>query len=221
MSIKAYFCLLTCSLALFCFYIQNNTTQVSNIESTSTRDVLFIGRPESTNHNDNQHTYRLQVPMGWVAIHPVPSSDTTHAILHLVDPQHPKIRCDIHSFPIDDINQRIPPEANCKRWNEQFSTTYRGDPIQKRFSAHGFSGLCFECSGQLNDKEQSMLAYSILMSNREALERQRLWISKKNTQAKQSMADLTIKVTGPVEELHSLHKTWDNIVASIELMPID
>lgn len=142
----------------------------------------FTGREEKD--QIRRPLYRAKVPPGWVRLDPQgPITDTTLPnVAFLIENE---LKVTIHSFPSENLDERIPPYAQIERWKRQ------GDEGKvDSVSRGGFVGLFLEgatilgWSMQLDLEHYQTLAF--LPTNRFEEEHY-----------KQMRADYTIKATGP------------------------
>lgn len=133
--------------------------------------------------------YRAKMPVSWKAL-PTECNlrDTTkpNALFEIT----PNLYLAVHTFPTDELTERIPPELQIQRWMKQ-------DSSQSKITAvhhDGFVGLCFETaktlawSFQLDPELYQTLAF---------LGR----THEENGYFRQMRSDFTIKVSGPPDEL--------------------
>lgn len=168
-------------------------------EHFQTRKENFSGR-----HKD-AHIYHAEVPLHWERI------DT---LAELTDTKIPicsyKIGDDIltlHNFPYAQLEQRIPPEAQIKRWQDQIPKgIYDITPL----SNGGFGGFRLEAANE----NKGMIAYAMQLTP--VIFRS---FSENETDLK---ADYTIKFTGNLDSIELNRKDVDAFALSFEFIaPIE
>lgn len=114
-----------------------------------------------------QPLYRSSVPISWVRQDPIGSiTDTTEAnCTFFILEGEEKVKITFHTFPIENDEIRIPPEAQIARWKRQLE---KGDPLQlilQPVSQGGFSGLFFEGEGEMKGKQTKVLGWSMKLAD--------------------------------------------------------
>lgn len=162
--------------------------------------------------------YRALVPSSWMRKNPPPFesiADTTKAICEFyIQENGEEIRLTIHTFPILEDHDRIPPQAQIARWKRQLEDL---DPLSVKIipqSHGGFSGLYFEGQGALQNKPVRVIGWSMQLASvfarQLSLERHSLDTFKR--------ADYTIKATGPPEMMDKHRSAIAGFAESFELI---
>lgn len=149
--------------------------------------------------------YKAKMPVSWKAL-PSQSSlrDTTepNAVFEIT----PSLHLTFHTFPSDDLKERIPPAWQVERWQKQ-----DGSPAKITPAHHdGFVGLCFQTANtlawsfQLDPELYQTLAFLGRTHEESAYFRQ-------------MGSDFTIKVSGPPEEIEAHRKEIAFFADNIEL----
>lgn len=128
--------------------------------------------------------YKIKIPNDWVSIaSSSPLSDTrTPLASYQIPTQEGALFLTIHNFP--DIH--IPSYAQIERWKKQFTDLDETSLVLQPEAFGGFSGFYWEGSGKMDDKETTVLAWSMQLDPK---------LSQFLTGEGQS--DFTIKVKGP------------------------
>lgn len=149
---------------------------------------------------DHVPIYHARVADKWLRKDPLPEqsiADTTLALCEffITGLDKEQIRITVHNFPVEDAQQRIPPEAQVGRWKRQYSDLTEAIVFPQ---AHGgFTGLYLQAEGVLANRPTTTLGwamqagvdqYTALSSN------------------PQMRAEYTIKAVGP-PSLMEKHKT--------------
>lgn len=113
----------------------------------------------------------------------------------------------LHNFPYSSLEQRIPPEAQIRRWENQIPDgIYDVTP----FANGGFGGFRLEAS---ND-EKGMIAYSMQLTP--------LIFRAFSENTPDLKADYTIKFTGSLDSINQSRDEIDAFVQSFEfIVPIE
>lgn len=165
--------------------------------------------------------YRVKVPIDWTRrndLPPAEANDTTMALAEFFihDLNH-SIKITIHNFPTDNIEQRIAPNFQIKRWEGQFQTI---NPEQINITPQafsGFSGLFFQGTGLMDHQPTTVLGWSmqIAPSHYQSL----LYpSSEKDYQYRQMRSDFTIKVIGPADLVQKHFRSLTSFARSFELI---
>jgi len=156
--------------------------------------------------------YHAQIPLGWQRFDPAHSKsneDTTQPIVSFVIDDG--LALVVHTFPSNNLDERIPPIAQVQRWQGQLQ---KCQAVQ-RVGHSGFTGLYLE---GMNEKggvrawamQLDMQHYQTLHFLAGTVEEEEHY--------KQMSADYTIKVFGPVEKLEQHRNAIDLFVNSFELI---
>lgn len=176
----------------------------------------FIAARDDGITPDRPLLYRATVPLSWIR------KDPSHSIVEttkencefcLFDGED-KIRITIHTFPISNHHPRIPPIAQIQRWKEQFDELDLHLTHLSAFGQGGFTGLFLEASGILNDKETTMMGWSMQL----APEYERQLSLHFNSLDSYKRADYTIKVVGPRRIMAIHRQTIKDFAKSFELI---
>lgn len=171
----------------------------------------FLGRDEIVSYGKSirRPVYHAKVPKGWKRIDPneqEPLTDSRKPIVSFVIEENLHLR--VHTFPTDDLDERIPPVAQIERWKQQL----KNGKCQVQSVGHGgFAGLFLESCGvlawsmQLDFDHYQTLAYLGTTVEEEE-------------HFKQMRADYTIKVTGPQELIEKHREELMLFAKSFELI---
>lgn len=136
--------------------------------------------------------YQAKVPKSWIRIDPEGSiQDTRKPIVTFhIDEQ---LTLNLHTFPSENLKERIPPSAQIERWKRQLKSE-PAQAIVEIVGQGGFTGLFVEAP--------SLLAWSMQMDMEHYQTLSFLAHSPSEQEHfKQMRADFTIKVTGPEEKI--------------------
>lgn len=163
----------------------------------------FTGREE--NDQIRRPVYRAKVPEGWIRIDPQGSiMDTTLPNATFLIENELKVT--VHSFPSENLEDRIPPFAQIERWKRQ---GHAGKV--ESISRGGFVGLFLEGASILAWSMQLDLEHyqtlSFLPTNR-----------FEEAHYKQMRADYTIKATGPERLIAKYREELLHFAKSFELI---
>lgn len=171
--------------------------------------------------------YRVRVPPSWVKTSPLPDQsikDTTVPNCEFfVNEDEGIIHISIHTFPTDNLEERIPAAAQVARWRRQFKFLDAAT-TQITPEAHGgFAGIYFEGQGELKTQGFSeaakMMAWSMQMDHfhYQTLKQQAL-ASQEVVYFKQMRADYTIKAVGPLNLMDKHYQDLFDFATSFELI---
>lgn len=155
--------------------------------------------------------YRARVPHDWQRHDPSPATDltdTTQAIARFtIQDGDAHIDINIHNFPSDTLEQRIPPSAQVARWQRQLATTSEAAIVVNPTAHGGFSGLEFTAPG--------VMAWSLQITP----DHYRSLSKPPDTPLQRQMrADYTIKVTGPPHMVSHYAQEIEVFARSFELI---
>ncbi len=159
--------------------------------------------------------YRARVPYHWKRVDPLPSvsnADTTKPLVEFwIDDQ---VSVNVHNFPSDSLEERIPPAAQVARWRKQLVGLNPKEAVVKPISRAGFAGLFFEGQGH----DVLVMAWSLQLD----AEHYRVLLKGENREngdfLKQMRADVTIKVVGPPDVVESYQDELMDFAGSFELI---
>lgn len=163
--------------------------------------------------------YRALAPSSWACHQPNPNDsllDTTKPVCEFFIPEgKEKLRLTIHTFPVNEVQSRIPPFAQITRWKTQFEEL---DPLATQVtpqSQGGFVGLLLEAEGIYQGQLQKMLGWSMQLAPE--YDRQ---LQNKSSLLKNRLrrADYTIKIVGPAFLINKHRKALLNFANSFELI---
>ena len=157
---------------------------------------LIAGRDEGQ-ANERPVLYRALVPFNWVRKDPPVTesiADTTKSICEFyIQDEGQTIRLTLHSFPIMQSNQRIPPPAQIARWKRQFEELDLLATHVLPDSHGGFSGLYFEGQGILQGQPTKVMGWSMQLAS----SYERKLSHERDPHDRCKRADYTIKASGP------------------------
>lgn len=181
----------------------------------SYKEVFAYGRGE-----DSSPVYRLFIPQDWETL-PLSEQgkvDSREPNLTLLAPiGDKKLPIYFHNFPVANLNERIPPEAQVQRWKEQIPKIVfeKTEPV----SRGGFFGLYAQIEGAKEERAIKTLAVAMQLDPtfaRDLSQRHETLIDA-NALA-QTLADYTLKCMGSEEEIEKIKEAFEKIAASIELI---
>lgn len=148
------------------------------------------------NGHSGKPLYEVSVPHSWIRkeLARESSLDTTKPIAEFFIPDR-QIRITVHQFPFAEEKERIPPQAQIQRWQQQLKPVDPASLQTVSVSAGGFVGMRFEGVGSFHNQPAAMIAWSMQLAKE--------YITDLNS--KEMFADYTIKVTGP-SSLVSQHR---------------
>lgn len=152
---------------------------------------------------ENITLYRIKIPETWTMEEgEIPLTDTRLPICTL---SKDNIRITIHNFPVENLEERIPPSAQVSRWAKQLGPEAETATIPQSFN--GYKGILFE-----GKHENATLAWSLQLGQEHF---QNLFHPRF---PKQMRADITIKAIGPKEVMEANRKEIVKIARSFELI---
>jgi hypothetical protein len=204
------------------FFLTACDKAANPIAKTTKEEIC--GRDNGISPFVRKNIYRAQVPADWRR--QIPHSqesiaDTTKSLCEYIifSETGGQIRITIHNFPMEQ-SDRIPPSAQITRWKRQFSKL---DPMSVFIipqSFGGFAGVLFEASGEMDNIEQTVLAWAMQLGP-EHYSTLSMKINLHPEQAeylKQMRADYTIKAKGPKDLIEKHKKSIQTFAHSFELI---
>lgn len=202
---------------LFVFFLVSSCEK-QNLTSLKENPWELISARDQDPSLNRPFIYRISTPNGWTKLEPDPKisiTNTTFANCEFVlEKKEGKIRLTIHTFPFQDRNLRIPPQAQVNRWKQQFDdidilTVHVSDE-----SRGGFSGLFFEAEGLIKGQPTKVMAWSMQIAQIYDRELEQ----GKNFLDSWKRADYTIKASGPIEMMTTYRKELIQFSNSFELI---
>lgn len=167
---------------------------------------------------ERQVLYRAMVPSHWVRRDPAHSDSIVDTVKPNVEffirEKGEEIRLTVHTFPYLSEETRIPPQAQIARWKKQLDDLELLSVKTTSESHGGFSGLYFEGEGKLQDKQQSVLGWSMRLGN--GFDQQLKRSALPSNQFKR--ADYTIKAVGSPNMIHEHRQEIGQFAQSFELI---
>lgn len=155
--------------------------------------------------------YRVNTPTDWQCSLPEAGpKDTTLPLCEFFIAD--KIRISIHNFPNQNLENRIPPQAQVERWKKQFKQLSPLNYHIQEESWGGYLGLYLQATGLLNGEETKMLAWSLQLSEKHFLN------CMDDPAYQQALADFTIKVVGPKDVVEANQSEIEKFAHSFELI---
>ncbi len=191
---------------ILCFLFLCACSETSNTATP----LEILGRSDRDTLSSRKPVYRMVIPEGWDIALPsadLPLIDTTEPLLTL---KKDDITVTFHSFPLQQIDQQIPPIAQIERWKKQFRELYEITVVITPFSVSGFTGLQFEATGISKGEETGMLAWSMNLS--------RDFFPKLPHEAFQEKGDWTLKAVGPIDAIQLNRSDLLSLARSLELI---
>ncbi|CUI16415.1 conserved hypothetical protein [Candidatus Protochlamydia naegleriophila] len=178
-----------------------------------------INAREEAANEPRSPLYRALAPISWICHTPSPSDsllDTTKSVCEFfIQDGTEKLRLTIHTFPVNEVQPRIPPLAQITRWKTQFEEL---DPLTIQVipqSQGGFVGLLLEAEGLYQGQLQKMLGWSMQLAPEYDRQLQNKSDLLKNRLRR---ADYTIKIVGPTLLINKHRKALLHFANSFELI---
>ncbi len=168
------------------------------------------GRDEGNAGIVRYPVYRARVPQHWQRIDPPVSASNADSTLPICTFELPDLRIVIHNFPVNSIEQRIPPGAQVARWQQQ---TGKPAAVIEPVAHGGFAGFLFEAEGGgvVGWAMQLAPEHFHALANLSATPAERTFF-------RQMQADYTIKVTGSPDAIAAARPEIDQFARSFELI---
>ncbi len=148
--------------------------------------------------------YRVKIPAEWQRLKEDESLiDTRNALCSFV---LDGIKITIHNFPVETLESRIPPKAQAQRWSQQIEHLETESTSPQSFS--GYQGLFFEGIGA----HSAVLGWSLQVG----IENYNNLLHSHFPQ--QVRSDITIKASGPREQIKNHRNEISKIARSFELI---
>ena len=169
----------------------------SSSSSLSTQWQTFYARDDGKNL-ERPVVYRAQVPMQWKRLSPpveTSIADTTLPICEFwieAEDEQDKVRITLHTFPFQDSQTRIPPQAQIARWKQQLTDREEWTTQTQTVSHGGFHGLFFEGEGIMQGKLTKIMGWSMQLASIYL----KSLIHSSSSLSQPLLADYTIKVIG-------------------------
>lgn len=159
--------------------------------------------------------YRARVPTHWKRVDPQPDLSNADTTLPLVEFWvNDQISVNIHNFP----DQKIPPEAQIKRWGRQLAGITPKETTVTPFSRAGYGGLYFEGVGTLKGNEAMVLGWSFQLDEGHCRALVQGETAENTAFIRQMRADVTIKVVGPPDAVMLYREELIAFANSFELI---
>lgn len=190
-------------ICLFLLTLLSSCDSTQSLNNTSLYEIR--GRETSA------PLYRVEAPTSWKCQKlQAGFEDTTLPLCEFFIDD--KVRIAIHNFPNDNLENRIPPNAQIARWKKQFKQLNPFSQHTQEDSWGGYNGLYFEAAGLLNGEETKMLAWSLQLAEEHFLN------CVDHPSFKQALADFTIKVVGPKDLVERYQSEIEEFAHSFELI---
>lgn len=174
--------------------------------------------------------YRARVPEEWLRRDPSEYRSIEDTKLPLVEyfirdsgedkeKKPEEIRITVHNFPVDHIQNRIPPAAQVERWERQLQGAEPAKMEKKEKMQGGFAGLFFKGVGKFEGKETAVLGWAMQLDIDHF--RSLTYIEASPVEQryyKQMRADYTIKATGPEEMIEKHRDQIETFASTFELI---
>lgn len=180
---------------IFCFLLVG----CHEVDHANTQKETFSGRYKNT------AIYQADVPFHWERLDP--TGDLTDTKMPICSYKIGEDTLTLHNFPYSNIEERIPPEAQIKRWQAQIPN---GDYDITPFSNGGFGGFRLEAT----DEKKGMIAYTMQLTP--------VIFRFFPVNELDLKADYTIKLTGSPESIERNRRDVDAFALSFEyITPIE
>lgn len=168
-----------------------------------------------------QPIYRVKTPKGWIRHDPLTDEsifDTTKSLCEFIIFEDPEsiVRISLHNFPTEDLEQRIPPQAQIARWKQQFETLYTPNVIPQAFA--GYAGLLFTGFGTIKGQEVMVMGWAMQLDERHYRSLSNPANQEEAIRWRQMRGDFTIKAVGPKNLLEKHHEDLILFARSFELL---
>ena len=157
--------------------------------------------------------YRIRIPENWtVALPPSdePLTDSRKALCEMTIDQ--AIRLTIHNFPAAASDQRIPPQAQIQRWMQQLKDSDPTRTLITPQSFSGYAGLLLEAEGKMDEEPAAVMGWALQIGT------EQVRILSHSGMPEQMRADITIKATGPPEQIALRRSEITRAARSFELI---
>ncbi len=143
--------------------------------------------------------YRFMPPENWKRVdsgEPA-AADSREPIAHYqLQLDGEQVDLTIHNFPIDTLDERIPPEAQIARWKQQIDEMNLSTVQVKPQAFGGFVGLLLQAEGIKQRKPLAMMAWTMQLAPQFYTALELLDTPEKHSFTRQLHADFTIKIVG-------------------------
>lgn len=162
MFIKSHQLLLSLAICFTILFNLSCSTDATNF--TATESFLW----KDINGRSNTPIYRVKIPSTWQCqfTNETKLSDTTQPLCTLFIPNERlptfPVVITIHNFPVDQLDKRIPPQAQISRWKNQFSFIDSLSIHIHSQAFNGFTGLMFEAYGTFENLKSLNLSTETL-----------------------------------------------------------
>lgn len=163
--------------------------------------------------------WRVRRPVEWRSLkRDGPQPDTTLAIQEwIIGEGEDAITVQIHSFPADSPERRIPPMAQITRWQKQFSHAPRPEIELVRQAFSGYAGYLMDGRGVLKGEHVRVLGFAMSLPERSFAALSTLK-GKTASEAAEMRSDITIKVVGREEAVDKREREIRTFARSFELI---
>ena len=170
------------------------------------------------------NVYRIRAPLSWIRRDALPEEsllDTKKSICEFLITENDEIiRIAIHNFPSEEIEQRIPPNAQIARWQRQFEILQPEGTVTIPQAFSGYNGLKFKGTGKINkaNSESIMLGWALQLDKEHYRMLSHPSTPAENNLYREMRADVTIKATGPKELMEMHEEEINHFARSFELI---
>ncbi|CRX39241.1 hypothetical protein [Estrella lausannensis] len=163
--------------------------------------------------------WRVRRPSNWEEVKRTgPEHDTTLPVQEwTIGEGDDLIRVQIHSFPAETLEARIPPMAQITRWQKQFQSSPPPDLELTRQAFSGYSGYLLDGRGTIKGSSVRVLGFAMSLPERSYAALSALK-GKKSSEIAEMRGDITIKVVGKEEAIDKRENEIRSFARSFELI---
>lgn len=178
-------------------------------------------RTEQIQGRNQQPVYTLKVPSTWKRVETttLPLTDTrTPLVTYVFGDEGDLVTVTIHNFPLDQIEDQIPPLAQVERWKRQFEKLIPEETEVKPVAFAGYVGLSLRGHGFIKGRETLIEAWSLQMAPEHFGYLSHPESKSLHEKYNQMKGDVTIKIVGPGHVIIKHQPEIDKVIASFHLI---
>ncbi len=206
------------ALGLMIFYKEEKRISLSAIASCIVLGLTLTsceGPQEAENRwqpisdRNNRPLYHAHVPASWAALPDVPIESRSDTTLPIASWSAEGVKITVHTFPAQNMAQRIPPKSQVERWLKQIKGL-NSDTVRVEPAGHGgFLGLFVEAYGET----EGLIAMSMQAAPLHFFSMASHWPEDTHRRA-----DYTIKAVGDKDSIARQRQSILSLAQSFELM---
>ena len=166
--------------------------------------------------------YRARIQENWIRHDPLENEsllDTKKPLCEfIIKEEGGVIKIAIHNFPVDNLENKIPPRAQVARWQRQFESIIPESVLITPQVFNGYSGLLFKGEGVINKTPLQVVAWALQISPRHFKTLLLADDVEKENLYKEMRADVTLKASGPIELMDKYYDRLVHFAHSFELI---